>query len=287
MTSLSPNVLRRVIGGSALRRGSTSCRLLASTSATDAETARELDRIDELVARSLDTWDVQQTKFLSPLVWSAAVQKSKAMADVHMVALGGYPNAERRVVVCGREEAMYGIEENVSSGIVAMEVKGNFMFDKASHPDFLGAVLGTGIERWNVGDILVSGEEGAVIICLAQIADHLSSTLVQVRTVPVSTRMIEWDQVRIPEARVKELKSVEASLRIDAIASAGFGMSRSKASDAVKEGSVKLNWQEVRKPSVTVEEGAMISMRSKGRLQVESIEETSKGKFVVCMKRYY
>jgi RNA-binding protein YlmH len=34
-------------------------------------------------------------------------------------------------------------------------VSGNFMFDAASHGDFLGAVLGTGIAREKVGDIIL------------------------------------------------------------------------------------------------------------------------------------
>lgn len=259
----------------------------AATKIDDAEIERDLERVEELVSRSLDTWEVQTTKFLSPLVWTAALEKSKPMADVKMVAVGGYPNAERRVIVVGREEAMYGTEETFSSAVAAMEIKGNFMFDKASHPDFLGAALGTGIERWNIGDILVNGEEGATIVCLESIVDHLSGTLVQVRSVPVTTRRIDWDQVRIPDARVKELKSVEASLRIDAVASAGFGMSRSKVADGVKDGSVKMNWQTVKKPSVIVEPGSKITLRGKGRLEIESIEQTSKGKFLVTMKRHY
>ena len=256
----------------------------------DAEAQRELERIDELVERATRSWQVERSKFVSPLVWSVAVDKAKAMADVKVVALGGHPNAERRIVVCGREESLIGVDESSTDeecGIVAMHVKGNFMFDKASHPDFLGAILGTGIERWNIGDILVGGEDGATVICLESIAEHLSSALVQVRTVPVTTRRVPWDEIRIPELRTKDVKSVEASLRVDAIASAGFGCSRSKASDAVKDGAVKVNWQVVKKPSVLVEEGATISFSGKGRLKVELIEETAKGKFVVHMKRFY
>jgi RNA-binding protein YlmH len=32
-------------------------------------------------------------------------------------------------------------------------IEGNFMFDPATHRDFLGAVLGTGIDRKKIGDI--------------------------------------------------------------------------------------------------------------------------------------
>lgn len=62
---------------------------------------------------------------------------------------------------------------------------------------------------------------------------------VQVRSVPVSTRQIELRALNVREAKVQELKSVEASLRLDAIASAGFRTSRSKVVDMVKAGDIR------------------------------------------------
>ena len=56
---------------------------------------------------------------------------------------------------------------------------------------------------------------------------------------PVTTRQIELSVLNIREAKVQELKSVEASLRLDAIASAGFRTSRSKIVDLVKAGDVR------------------------------------------------
>ena len=48
--------------------------------------------------------------------------------------------------------------------VAAVNVKGTFMFDPKNHRDFLGACLGTGIERSKVGDILIQGEQGAHIM---------------------------------------------------------------------------------------------------------------------------
>ena len=50
---------------------------------------------------------------------------------------------------------------------------------------------------------------------------------------------------------------------------------------------MKVNYAVVTKPSALVEEGAVLSWSGKGRLVVEAIETTSKGKFVVQMKRAY
>ncbi len=41
----------------------------------------------------------------------------------------------------------------------------------------------------------------------------------------------------------KIINTVEASTRVDAIASAGFGLSRSKITTQIKQGYLRLNWE--------------------------------------------
>lgn len=70
------------------------------------------------------------------------------MADVSGVAWGGYPQAERCRLVVGREEALGALAGGPAElgaelgGVAAVEVKGNFMFDPATHRDFLGGWVG-------------------------------------------------------------------------------------------------------------------------------------------------
>ncbi len=46
-------------------------------------------------------------------------------------------------------------------------------------PGHAGACLGTGIERGKVGDILVTGEQGAQILCSPNLVEHLEAALTQ------------------------------------------------------------------------------------------------------------
>ena len=55
----------------------------------------------------------------------------------------------------------------------------------------------------------------------------------------VQTRRIELSALRVRQPKVDRVKSSEASLRLDAVASAGFRMSRSKLADLVKSGDVR------------------------------------------------
>ena len=46
--------------------------------------------------------------------------------------------------------------------------------------DFLGSILGTGIERSKVGDIILLGETGAQILVAAELVEHFEQSLTQV-----------------------------------------------------------------------------------------------------------
>ncbi len=49
----------------------------------------------------------------------------------------------------GNKETIAALSNDLTEegGVAALNVKGNFIFDAATHRDFLGALLGTGIER--------------------------------------------------------------------------------------------------------------------------------------------
>ena len=67
--------------------------------------------------------------------------------------------------------------------------------------------------------------------------------MTSVRSVPVACAAAPLSDLRVPPPRVDAFNSVEASMRLDAIASAGFRMSRSKMSDLVTSGAVRVNWR--------------------------------------------
>jgi len=285
-------------------------RLNVATSDTQKDIARIIDQAE----RAASLWEVVWTDFYTPPTISSALKQLQHMSDITFVTWGGYPQAERTRIAIAREEifpmktistapitssdedATNDHDDNPSpllsqqqpppGGVAALSITGNFMFDKATHRDFLGSLLGTGIERSRVGDIILNGEKGAQILVTPNLVDHILVNLTKVRNVPVQVAEIDpATDLRVTAPKTQEVKSVEASLRLDAVASAGFRTSRGKMTVAIKEGDVRLNW-EIAKPSATVGEGDTISCAGKGRVQVVSIETTAKGKFVVEMVRF-
>ncbi|KAF8069439.1 Hnrnph2 [Scenedesmus sp. PABB004] len=252
-------------------------------------TMKDVAAIVEAAERAAQRWEVTYTHFHTPPVVADALAALAGRGDVAGVPWGGYAQAERVRLALGRDEALAGAAEDpagqLPGAVAALEVRGNFMFDPAGHRDFLGAILGTGVVRDRVGDILVQGESGAQILVDPELVEHFEAALTQVRTVPVETRGVPLAQLRVPPPRREEVHSTEASLRLDAVASAGFRMSRGKMADLIKAGDVRLNYRPAAKASVEVKVGDVVACAGKGRLEVISIATTKKDRFAVHMVR--
>lgn len=247
------------------------------------ENRDSLARILDLAEQALKTWEITLTDFLSPPELAEAEKVFNRLTEVQMIAWGGYPQAERQRLGIARSELPLDVSQ---VNMVVLEISGNFLFDPATHRDFLGAMLGTGIVREKTGDIIVLGERGAQTIVTPELADFLELNLTQVRSVPVKTKPIDPSELKVKEPKKKELTTVEASMRLDAIASAGFGMSRSKMVSLIDGGDVRVNWKEITQASHQVKSGDLIAIRGKGRLEVKDIVITKKQRYRVELTRY-
>ena len=222
------------------------------------ENKEEVARIIDKAEQALKTWEVTITDFFSPPILIEIDKIFQQLTEI----------------------------EQSQIELALLDIAGNFLFDPATHRDFLGAILGTGLVRDKVGDIIVLGERGAQAIVVPEIAEFLETALTQVRSVSVKTRRIDFSELKVRPPSKKELTTVEASMRLDAIASAGFGMSRSKMASAISGGDVRVNWKDITQASYNVKEGDLISVRGKGRLEVGEVSITKKQRYRINLVRY-
>ena len=241
--------------------------------------ARAIDQAEQ----ALKTWEISLTDFLSPPELAETQKVFSRLTEVQLIAWGGYPQAERQRLAIARSEIPL---DNSSVSVAALEIAGNFLFDTASHRDFLGSILGSGIVREKTGDIIVLGERGAQAIVVPELVEYLELHLKQVRSVPVQIQRIELSELKIKEPKKKELTTVEASMRLDAIASAGFGMSRSKMVDLIEGGDVRVNWKEIAQSSHIIKSGDLVAIRGKGRLEIGEVMVTKKDRYRIQLTRY-
>ncbi len=245
--------------------------------------------IDEklLIARAGDTvmlcerqYAVKFMGFLSPAE-SAVISHNMPFGDVKRIFFGGYPEAERKLFVALPE---YAEETDAEELIAVLEITGREI-DALTHRDFLGSLLGLGIRREKIGDILVY-EDKTLVFVLEDIADYIMLNLQKVGRCGIRIRRMSAGEIEIPKRRVEVINATVASMRLDCIAAAALRISRSKVLDIMAEGRVSLNWLECKNPSAEVRAGDTLSIRGAGRFRVsEEIRETKKGRLAVSIEK--
>ena len=248
---------------------------------TDAEDSAV--RMVDLAYQSLKNRKYKLTGFLSPFEQEVAGTIANSIGDIKLDFDGGYVGAERqRAAFCHTEFAGTPAFE-----IAVIKAEWNGEFARLSHRDVLGSILSLGVDRECIGDIIAT-KESAKILIDKKMCDYFTANLTQIGGTTVKTSVDELSSIAAKEERCKEIRATVASLRIDSIAAAGFGMSRSKAAADIAADKMKLNWQSVKNASQSVKEGDILSMRGRGRLEVAEIRGlTKKGRTGVLLKRYF
>lgn len=240
--------------------------------------------LDKAIKSEKDKCEVH-TDFMDPYQRSL-VEKIFSMADdINYTFNGGYTGAERSVMVLRPDfiEADENAEDPAFLKLMYVKLQGR---DVLSHRDYLGSLMGLGIRREKIGDIIVNSE-GCHIIVLNEIAEYVKYNLTKVGNVKVSAEYKELHELETPDQKVKEIRTTVASLRLDSVAGAGFGMSRSKVAEFIKAEKVNLNWEMTDSLAKQVKEGDTISIRGRGRVVLEEIgNRTRKDRIGVILKKF-
>ena len=196
--------------------------------------------------------------------------------------MGGYDGAERVVAAFGSEEDLgYGPEPPVAVVHIAAA---NARFDRGmGHRDFLGALTALGIRRQCLGDIVV-GDHEAYVVCLATVAAHVCDSLTSVGRTSVSCEIVDGvPDTLTPEP--EERSEVVASLRIDALVSAVYHLSRGDAKTLFERELVFCDGRLVASPGYRPAPGSIVSVRGRGRFLFEGkTGQTKKGNAVVLVR---
>lgn len=223
----------------------------------------------------------QKIKFLGFLSREEAVFAKQILKNINVEfsLYGGYENAERVILACFPDWA-----EDVSFPISAF----TFTYrknDVLNHRDFLGTLMGLGIKRETVGDILV--EEGrAVVFVNNTVADYILSQISKVGRTGVT--VTQGYNSPLPQSdELVECTDTIASERMDCIVAALAGLSRNSALQTITEGKVSVNSVICEKATKSVLDGDIISIRGKGRFEIVSLsDKTRKNRIILKYKKY-
>ncbi len=199
---------------------------------------------------------------------------------------GGYEEAERALCLF-LPDYMEEVSQEELPLIVLSAKPISAKFSKSlSHRDCLGALMGLGIKREMVGDLLIHEEECQIIV-LEEMASYINDNLTQISSVQVSTAFIGLTELRRPETRCQNISATVASLRLDAVMAEGFRLSRGEAQRFIEAGRVSLCHMECTKPDKSVDEGDLITVRGLGRVRLKEVGGNSrKNRIFISLERF-
>lgn len=241
-----------------------------------------------LIARAKDSLRLAEkhycTKslgFLNPHQRVLLQKQILPSADMVMNFDGGFSEAERTLMVCYPDY----LEPEPEEYIALLQCTGRDI-GKLNHRDYLGSLMGLGIVRENIGDILV-GEEKTFIFLKPEIAEYVKDNLTKIGRCGIQLEKVPVAMAKLPERSVKEIIGTVATLRLDAVLAVGTGLARGKSAELIQSGQVAVNWETVQDVSASVKEDDVISARGFGRMKLQKIGGTTrKGRVGITVVRY-
>lgn len=250
--------------------------------------AKILDRAEQSRSRNIPA----ATDFLSPaqLAQAQDLLRLAGFPETGYAALGGYEGAERRLLLFlpdWLEAADAESQSPIRCLRAAWQGASSFQGEhQLNHRDFLGSLMGLGIVREKVGDILV-GPDSADLLVLDTVADFLLGSWDSAGRARLTVTEIGPDSLHIPQAQCREARDTVSSLRLDAVAASGFRMARGRAAGLITGGKVQVNWRECVKPDKLLSAGDTVSARGFGKFVLCEVGGvTKKGRISIVLRVY-
>ncbi|MFI3141639.1 MAG: YlmH/Sll1252 family protein [Clostridia bacterium] len=159
-------------------------------------------------------------------------------------------------------------------------------FSTLTHRDYLGSLMGLGIKREMIGDIIVS-DKGCYIICMKSIIKFIMQNLEKIGRGTAKMMEVDLTEISQTNVNIEELFLSVSSLRLDNIIGTVFNLSRNSASEKIVGGIVYVNGEQKLKNDFKVSVKDKIVLRGKGKAVLhEIVGESRKGKIQLLIHRY-
>ena len=248
---------------------------------------KETEELINIANLAYKHWETYWTGFNSTYVCEEILKDFENLNDFKFFIYGGFSSSQRSRIACFRGDNIPE-EDALKSNFPAQGIKinGNFLFDNATQDDFRSLLIENGVNQIKVGDIWTIGDRGAQGIIDNLDIKHLDEKIFYLRDVKVKINIVGRDELQIPSGRTKKLvNTVEASTRLDAIASAGFRVSRTKIIERIENGMLRLNGSKVNKPTINLKIGDKLELENKGFIEILNLEITKRERWKVKLLR--
>lgn len=208
---------------------------------------------------------VEHTKFLTPYEKKMVISLANKYKLYYQV-FESHINSERDAVYFSTDP--FELEAYIYQDFAAVQIRK--VNDKMDHKNVLGALMGLGIERETVGDI-VFGDDNIEISVTSEMADYIVFNLDSIGRNRVKPSL--KDDVFLEEVKLeyKTSQIIVSSLRLDVVVAGLINLSRSNSKKMIQMERIKVNHQVESNPSVELDTKDTISIHKHGRFIIGNI----------------
>ena len=248
----------------------------------DEEERLFCSRVTELAARCEKIQKPCYIGFLDERQQQLALTRLGGQAWTRHLFFGGLPAAERKVlcVYPAQQEPPAEWEWPITPLRITCADGA-----KLTHRDYLGSLLGLGLERRCIGDIfpddagawLLAFETQAQLICDELCSVGRSSARAQEDCIPQD----------VAQQQGECFFATVAQLRLDAVLAAALRQSRQNAAALISAGRVQVSHLTVTQPSAQVDEGDSLTVRGVGKFRLQEVGgQSRKGRIFITIRKY-
>lgn len=193
---------------------------------------------------------------------------------------GGYVDADRRMVA-------FGSPKSDEYPISIIKITISSFSDPLRHPVILGSLMGLGVDRDVLGDIVVSEPYKAFVFVKSEMSNYFITNLTRIGRDSCTSEISSFSEVQNIMCKKEELRIIVSSLRLDTVTAAAVGTSREKAVSLIKEKRVFLNRISCDEVSEPIHEGDILVIRGIGKFQLKEINgRTKKDRVCAVLEKY-
>ena len=253
-----------------------------------------LARILDKAAQAEKLGVVTYSDFLDPYQQKIVTRALHGQNDIEYQFDGG---SERNIILFDRSCILNYSKVNKSANKLGNEMENELESPikllniklktdaNLSHRDYLGSLMGLGIKREKIGDIITQ-DNSATVVVLKDVAEYILYNLLKIGRINVIIEYGNFGDIITSDSKDKDIRCTVPSLRLDCIVSQGFGLSRSKVVPLFSAHRVFLNWEPEDSLSAQVEEGDVVSIKGKGRIILSEIGKTTrKDRIAIVIKK--
>ncbi len=196
---------------------------------------------------------------------------------------GGYEGALRVMLLISSDE--YYLYDDSILPFEALHIRAR-KGTKLTHRDYLGSLMGLGIKRHCIGDIVTLDESSAVVFVLKKMSSYIINELKKVGREGISVSYFSGSLNSLCNKHEK-INVIVTSMRIDNIVSAFAKVSRSESIGLINSDKVYINYSIPLKISNLVHFGDTISIRGYGKFKIlEQITTIKRDRLVLSVLHY-